>query len=477
MTAPAAAPAAGHIIVLAPRAATQPSADRFAFAAMLDSLLGVARKPGSSAAGAGTQTSGDAQQDEAPSAGPGRHPMADGEALLSGLPFALASAVATEATASAPVEAPRAALAPTKGASLGTAGESIATSVAPAKPAAARLTGERAFHLALAASSLVGPGPSPPDAAPSTDALSFAPARAADEIQKASAGRPSVSEPLPSGAGAPTREGASSVPGVSLPSAEAPPSRGDAPASKPSTAAAPRGAGAPASPAASATRAAAAQDPVRGGRKTEVAAQSPTPRVQAPAADSAKTEPGDKTADRPAPGLAQPAGQPTPQPSAFAALAPSGAAAPSARSFDPAAAEAAPRTTAPAAAPSSVAPAVKEIDVDLSPAGLEHVSMTMRLAGEKLSVVIRAASAQTAGSIEGARDAIADRLAAIGQTLDSLIVTQTGANADATANEYGASADEGSTSGQGLTRGSADGQGGSSDASSSRRGAPRDRGS
>ena len=44
--------------------------------------------------------------------------------------------------------------------------------------------------------------------------------------------------------------------------------------------------------------------------------------------------------------------------------------------------------------------------------------MTMRLAGDKLSVVIRAGSSQTLSSIEGARDAIADRMAAIGQPLD-----------------------------------------------------------
>ena len=44
--------------------------------------------------------------------------------------------------------------------------------------------------------------------------------------------------------------------------------------------------------------------------------------------------------------------------------------------------------------------------------------MTMRLAGDKLSVVIHAASSQTLGSIEGARDAIADRMAAIGQPLE-----------------------------------------------------------
>jgi hypothetical protein len=50
---------------------------------------------------------------------------------------------------------------------------------------------------------------------------------------------------------------------------------------------------------------------------------------------------------------------------------------------------------APAPAPARAAAPVKEIDVDLSPSGLEDVSMTMRLAGERLSVVIRAASSQT----------------------------------------------------------------------------------
>ena len=99
--------------------------------------------------------------------------------------------------------------------------------------------------------------------------------------------------------------------------------------------------------------------------------------------------------------------------------------------------------------------------------------MTVRLAGDRLSVVIRAASSQTTGSIEGARDAIADRLAAIGQPIDSLIVRQTGVNADANANGNGAASDEGAAgerqSGQGASQ-----QGGA--ASSSQRGAARDRG-
>ena len=51
--------------------------------------------------------------------------------------------------------------------------------------------------------------------------------------------------------------------------------------------------------------------------------------------------------------------------------------------------------------------------------------MTMRLAGDRLSVVIRAASSQTAGAVEGAREAIAERLAAIGQPLGSLVIQRT----------------------------------------------------
>jgi hypothetical protein len=118
---------------------------------------------------------------------------------------------------------------------------------------------------------------------------------------------------------------------------------------------------------------------------------------------------------------------------------------------------------------------VKEVDVDLSPSGLENISMTMRLAGEKLSVVIRAASSQTAGSIEGARDAISERLAAIGQPLDSLIIRQTGVNGDANANGNGASADDSSTGGKRQSGQGGSEQWSSGDANSSRRGSARNR--
>ena len=152
------------------------------------------------------------------------------------------------------------------------------------------------------------------------------------------------------------------------------------------------------------------------------------------------------------------------------------ASAPDASTAGAAGADIAPRATAlgPGSAPS--APPVREIDVDLSPGGLEDVSMTMRLAGDKLSVVIRAASSQTLGSIEGARDAIADRLAAIGQPLDSLIVKQTGVNTDGNANGNASSADGGSAGGEQGSAQSAGDRGGSNDAGLSRRGYSRDRG-
>ena len=130
------------------------------------------------------------------------------------------------------------------------------------------------------------------------------------------------------------------------------------------------------------------------------------------------------------------------------------------------AAEAAPRANAPSAAPALQASRIKEIDLDLSPGGLEDVSMTMRLAGDKLSVVIRAASSQTYGAIEGARDAIADRLAAIGQPLGSFIIQQTGADADGNTNANGGSSGE-SDGGGGQQSGQ---RGDSGDPRSARRG-------
>jgi hypothetical protein len=137
-------------------------------------------------------------------------------------------------------------------------------------------------------------------------------------------------------------------------------------------------------------------------------------------------------------------------------------------------ADVAPRASTVAAGSAPSTSPVKEIDVDLSSGGLEDVSMTMRLAGDKLSVVIRASSSQTLGSIEGARDAIADRLAAIGQPLDSLIVKQTGVNTDGNTNGNGSSADGGSKEGEQRSAYGGSERDGSNDALS-RRSAGRDR--
>ena len=164
--------------------------------------------------------------------------------------------------------------------------------------------------------------------------------------------------------------------------------------------------------------------PIGGAKSQPTAAGNPKSQrhhrslTTASPAAPAPAEPSGKAAD----------GPPDPTPSGVQSAAPGSAfgAAPSASlaqgpSSDlliAGASRGTPRASA-LSAPRSTAPPVKEIDVDLSPGGVEDVSMTMRLAGDKLSVVIRAASSQTYGSIEGARDAIADRLAAIGQPLSS----------------------------------------------------------
>ncbi len=213
--------------------------------------------------------------------------------------------------------------------------------------------------------------------------------------------------------------------------------------------------------------------------KPEGSPPSPAARASGSASPPAPAESSAKTADGRLPDQTPSAAPSQPQTSLFGAQlsAPFGAGAsfePDASATKAAGADVAPLTTPLAAGSASPIQPVKEIDVDLSPGGLENVSMTMRLAGDKLSVVIRAASSQTLGSIEGARDAITDRLAAIGQPLDSLIVKQAGVHTNANTNGNMGSAEDGST---GETWGSAQGAsewGGSNDALS-RRGAGRDR--
>jgi hypothetical protein len=121
--------------------------------------------------------------------------------------------------------------------------------------------------------------------------------------------------------------------------------------------------------------------------------------------------------------------------------------------------------------PVSIEPAAQQSQPTEELAKSEEIAAKL---ADVFARVIRAASSQTLGSIEGARDAIANRLAAIGQPLDSLIVKQTGVNTNANTNGNADSAEDGAT---GETWRSAQGAsewGGSNDALF-RRGAARDR--
>ena len=224
---------------------------------------------------------------------------------------------------------------------------------------------------------------------------------------------------------------------------------------------------------------AAAHEAARSGQKPDGTAPPSAARVATSAAVHAPTESSGKTADDRPPDPIASAAPAAARTDLFGAQLSAPFAAGAAVQLDGSTASArhadiAPRASGLATGPAPSTPPIREIDVDLSPEGLEDVSMTMRLAGDKLSVVIRAASSQTLGSIEGARDAIADRMAAIGQPLDSLIVKQTGVNTDGNANGNGSSADGGlAGGGQRSAQGSGE-RGGSNDALS-RRGAGRDR--
>ncbi len=468
MTATAAAPAFGPIVVSALRAQPQAANDRFAFAAVLDSLPGGEAKAGSSVDGDQSPTSNEPKQR---GASPGQP---DFQSILSSLPFAFLPASAPHKGAAAAEASP-----PTPASTLGLRpeddGASNIAGADPANPAAVgRLVGERAFHLSLptvgppafaptAASSQgagapIGPsslaplamqgqglvGEGAPSAVGVASALApswsktsaFAPTAASSQGAGAPIG-PSSLAPLamqgqglvgegapigPSslaplsmqalglvGEAAPSAVGAASAIAsvgasrigervllASLPSArsaaasprvEAASSFSETSASAPI---APLVNGSSANPSASITRS-AAQSPAHGGRKSEVAA-SPSVARTASSAASAPAEPSGKAAD----------GPPDPTPSGVQSAAPGSAfgAAPSASlaqgpsfgsSDSPArAADIAPRASAPSAPRTTTAPPVKEIDVDLSPGGVEDASMTMRLAGDKLSVVIRA---------------------------------------------------------------------------------------
>ena len=436
MTAPAAAPASGPIVPPPPRAALQPPADAHAFAAVLDSLPGGEVKPGASTAEEKPRPSGEKRLDPSPGQKPGHSLPGDGS-LLASLPFALqaASTIDEGPADHTPSPGPPAANAPEPEVS----GASLAATARTA--ALGRLVGERAFHFGASGSATRLSGGALAIDWPFASAASSAPvASFAPEANPS--GGPALAASLPAAGAAPI-------------------------APRPGKAAANRvGPGRPANEAA------------RSGPRQEAAAPPPAERI---AASAATRTPAESSGDGEAPGARSPDPAASAAPSLAQAgpfgaplSAPFGAAGPFAADGSAArGADLAPSVGAPVPSPASTAPPVREIDVDLSPGGLEDVSMTMRLAGDRLSVVVRAASSQTLSSIEGARDAIADRLAAIGQPLDSLIIKQTGVRADGT-NGNAASADDGSA---GEAWRSAQGAGerdGSNDALS-RRGAHRDR--
>jgi hypothetical protein len=436
MTAPAAAPTSGPVAPAAPRAAPQPPADRFAFAAMLDSLPGAPAKAGASAGEEPGHPSNEAPQDESSRGQASHHSALNDSALFASLPFALRVGSMMGERPQAAGNSPS----PPSPAMKGPKSEDGSASLAPGAKAATvgRLIGERAFHL----------GASPTNFMPQADLRRgniLAAGFAREEAMPA--------KPL-----------ADSVPSLATATASAP--------------IAPR-AGAPRTNRASLTRA-AAHEATPSGRKPEGSAPPPVARAPSQTSPPTPTESSAKTADGLPPDPTSFGAPPAAQTSPFCAqlsapFALSASFQPDAPPTSAANADVSPRANALSAGSSSSNPPVREIDLDLSPGGLENVSMTMRLSGDKLSVVIRAASSQTLGSIEGARDAITDRMAAIGQPLDSLIVKQAGVNTDGNANGNGSSADGGSAGGEQRSANGAGERNGSNDAGVSRRGAGRDR--
>jgi hypothetical protein len=145
MTATAAAPASGLVTASAQRAAPQAATDRFAFAAVLDSLPGAEAKAGSSVDGDQSATSNELKQGEGSLGQPDFH------SILSSFPFAFLPASAPhEGAAAAAAEASPLAPASTLGLRPEDDGASNVGDADTANPAAVgRLVGERAFHLSL----------------------------------------------------------------------------------------------------------------------------------------------------------------------------------------------------------------------------------------------------------------------------------------------------------------------------------------
>ena len=411
--APAHAPVAPHLAHPAHGALSQ-AHDSLAFAAVLDAVPGGDAKPKPSSGEA--QTPAESPRRDHPQTQQIANPSFFNAPLASSLTVATSTTIGNgkdddvrtpEFAAGATAQIPASDAASTR---------RVANSAHGGSSPGARLVGERSFHASVAASS-------PATVAPvgGLSSVTDAPASATEVLDALAAPVSSASITTSN----PPRPVASPPPSPPTPS-EPSPSRADrtlATASAPVQFSAGR---------------------ARGERQTDVA--SITSRGAAPAAETSAPGPGvRRTSDESksdSGGSVGPSsnGGPNPAPASPAA-APAAAqqsltapfAVPQSRLADAATGSGAPRAAqAPAASPALSAAPVREIDVDLSPGGLEDVSMTMRLAGDRLSLVFRAGSSQTTGAIEGARDAIAERLAAIGQPLGSLIIQQTGSTTDAT---------------------------------------------
>ncbi len=400
---------------------------RPAFAAALDDLEAEGRR----SAPAGKE--GDRASDAAPDAALGRPAMDPRAALAGGALMSLTLALPVDRAAGA--EAASLAVATAASGPARTMGAGVERGASAAAPAAAkaasapRMTGERTYFAptGLPTATAAGQGTARLDAASAGGADASAPASPGGEASGV------LAAAAPIGAVAAAAEGAARAATRAMGSSSGA-SGGRA------SAAAARAARTAAAP--------AARAPARG---AEGAAKAPAEVRAVRAAAAAKASDGEATRiEAGTAGLGAASAAATPVAGAETqaqALGPASAlglqqaALSLAADAGPGATEAAPAQGARATPAQAAAQAVREIDLDLGPSGVKDATMTVRLAGDGLGVVIRAASGETVASIEAARDAIAERLNAIGQPVASLIIQQTGgsdATGSQTAGEEGA---------------------------------------
>ena len=152
MTAPTATLTSAPTAPAPPRAASHPPADRFAFAAMLDSLPGGAAKAGDAIPEKQPHPLDERPQEHSPHGQTTDHSLTNDNALFASLPFALRAALMMEDHPQSAEDAP--ALTPhgMKGPNAEDSGAPIAAGAKA--PAVGRLIGERAFHLSASAGAI-----------------------------------------------------------------------------------------------------------------------------------------------------------------------------------------------------------------------------------------------------------------------------------------------------------------------------------